>query len=275
MTQFTCKGVKQINNRISFKHLYHSYLSAFYISAGVPNGEFPEILIAKCRSRFIWFIFLFEGGKGVCGRLMSPAHETQSMRETPAKRGRVNRYDITCLTNKVLHYYITCLWPTKYYIITLPVWPTKYYIITLPVSDQQCITLLHYLSLTNKVLHYLSDQQSIALLHYLSLTNNVLHYYITCLWPTMYYIITLPVSNQQCITLPVWPATYYITCLWPITYYIITLPVSDQQSITLLHYLSLTNKVLHYLSLTNNVLHYYITCLWPTKYYIITLPVSD
>jgi hypothetical protein len=29
-----------------------SYLSAFFISAGVPNGEFPEILIAKCRSRF-------------------------------------------------------------------------------------------------------------------------------------------------------------------------------------------------------------------------------
>ena len=52
MTQFTCKGVKQINNRISFKHLYNSYLSVFFISAGVPNGEFPEILIAKCRSRF-------------------------------------------------------------------------------------------------------------------------------------------------------------------------------------------------------------------------------
>jgi hypothetical protein len=33
MTQFTCKGVKQINNRISFKHLYHSYLSAFSLSA--------------------------------------------------------------------------------------------------------------------------------------------------------------------------------------------------------------------------------------------------
>ena len=28
----------------------------------------------------------------MCGRLMSPAHETQSMRETPTKRGRVNRY---------------------------------------------------------------------------------------------------------------------------------------------------------------------------------------
>ena len=61
MTQFTCKGVKQINNRISFKHLYHSYLhlhsTTVFISAGDPNGEFPEILIAKCRSRFFctWF----------------------------------------------------------------------------------------------------------------------------------------------------------------------------------------------------------------------------
>jgi hypothetical protein len=60
MNQFTCKGVKQINNRISLKidiHLYHSYLSAFFVKAGVPNGEFPEILIAKCRSRIFgtWF----------------------------------------------------------------------------------------------------------------------------------------------------------------------------------------------------------------------------
>jgi len=62
MTQFTCKGVKQINNRISFKHLYHLYLSAFFISAGVPNGEFPEILIAKCRSDFIVLDF-FVGGE--------------------------------------------------------------------------------------------------------------------------------------------------------------------------------------------------------------------
>jgi hypothetical protein len=38
-------------------HLYHSYLSVFFVSAGFPNGEFPEILIAKCRSRFYctWF----------------------------------------------------------------------------------------------------------------------------------------------------------------------------------------------------------------------------
>jgi hypothetical protein len=54
---WTAKGVKQINNRISFKHLYHSYLSAFSISAGVPNGEFPEILIAKCRSIFFGTLF--------------------------------------------------------------------------------------------------------------------------------------------------------------------------------------------------------------------------
>jgi hypothetical protein len=43
-------------------HLYHSYLSAFFVSAGVPNGEFPEILIAKCRSRFFVFDF-FHGRK--------------------------------------------------------------------------------------------------------------------------------------------------------------------------------------------------------------------
>jgi hypothetical protein len=96
MTQFTCKGVEQINNRISFKHLYHSYLSAFFISTGVPNREFPEILIAKCRSRFYctWFFLLGgyrAGGKGVCGRLMSPAHETQSMREIRLLRRRLPR----------------------------------------------------------------------------------------------------------------------------------------------------------------------------------------
>jgi hypothetical protein len=42
------------------------YYSTFFISVGVPNGEFPEILIAKCRSRFYctWF---FVGGTS-CGR---------------------------------------------------------------------------------------------------------------------------------------------------------------------------------------------------------------
>jgi hypothetical protein len=74
MTQFSCKGVKQINNRISFKHLYHSYLSAFFISAGVPNGEFPEILIAKCRSRF-YLIFDYRAVKGFwCLRVRAVAY---------------------------------------------------------------------------------------------------------------------------------------------------------------------------------------------------------
>ena len=96
MTQFTCKGVKQINNRISFKHLYHSYLSAFFLSAGVPNGEFPEILIAKMYVKILlYFIFLLGGdcvgGKGVCVILMSPAQETQSMREIRLLRGKLPR----------------------------------------------------------------------------------------------------------------------------------------------------------------------------------------
>jgi hypothetical protein len=67
-------------------------------------GEFSEILIAKCRSRFYctWFFSRVKnfcwgedraGGKGVCGRLMSPAQETQSMQEIRLLRGRVNMYD--------------------------------------------------------------------------------------------------------------------------------------------------------------------------------------
>jgi hypothetical protein len=58
----TCKGVKQINNRISFWHLYHSYLSSFFISAGVPNGEYPEILIPNVGQDFIVLDF-FVGGR--------------------------------------------------------------------------------------------------------------------------------------------------------------------------------------------------------------------
>ena len=99
MTQFTCKGVKQINNRISFKHLYHLYLSTFFISVGVPNGEFPEILIAKCRSRFYctWFFCWGEivREQKVCvreinvSRAWDPVHagDKALARETPAKRG--------------------------------------------------------------------------------------------------------------------------------------------------------------------------------------------
>ena len=99
MTQFTCEGVKQINNRISFKHLYHSYLSAFFISGGVPNGEFPEILIAKYRSR-LYCTWFFCWGRKRCVREINVSHAWDPVhagdkaltRETPEKRGRVNRY---------------------------------------------------------------------------------------------------------------------------------------------------------------------------------------
>ena len=101
MTQFTCKGVKQINNRISFtfKHLYHLYLSAFFISAGVPNGEFPEILIAKCRSWFYctWYFCWGEIVREInVSRAWDPVHARDKalMRETHTKRGRVNRYAV-------------------------------------------------------------------------------------------------------------------------------------------------------------------------------------
>jgi hypothetical protein len=100
MTQLTCKGVKQINNRISLNRISQRFSSVREFQM----GEFSEILIAKCRSRFYctWFFSRVKnfcwgedraGGKGVCGRLMSPAQETQSMQEIRLLRGRVNRYD--------------------------------------------------------------------------------------------------------------------------------------------------------------------------------------
>jgi hypothetical protein len=45
MTQFTCKGVKQINNRISLNCISRRFSSAREFQM----GEFPEIFIAKCR----------------------------------------------------------------------------------------------------------------------------------------------------------------------------------------------------------------------------------
>ena len=115
MTQFTCKGVKQINNQISFKHLYHLYLTAFFISAGVPNGEFPETLIAKRRSRFSFFVGGDRaGGKGVreinVSRAGDPVHvgDKALTRETPTQRGRVNRYACSSSCQILLSLCIPC-----------------------------------------------------------------------------------------------------------------------------------------------------------------------
>ena len=84
------------NRSITGYHL-HSYLSAFFISAAVPNGEFPEILIAKCRSRFYctWFFCWGDIVREInVSRAWDPVHagDKALTRETPTKRGRVNRY---------------------------------------------------------------------------------------------------------------------------------------------------------------------------------------
>jgi hypothetical protein len=56
-------------------HLYHLYLSVFFVSAGVPYGEFPEILITKCRSRFY------------CTWFFSRVEDFESWRKGPSKSG--------------------------------------------------------------------------------------------------------------------------------------------------------------------------------------------
>jgi hypothetical protein len=54
--------------------------------------EYPEIY-TKNTIRLLYLIFLLgggrAGGKDVCGRLMSPAHETQSMREIRLLHGKL------------------------------------------------------------------------------------------------------------------------------------------------------------------------------------------
>jgi hypothetical protein len=54
----------------------HLYLSVFFVSAGVPNGEFPEISITKCRSRFY------------CTWFFSRAEDFESWRKGPSKSGK-------------------------------------------------------------------------------------------------------------------------------------------------------------------------------------------
>ena len=62
MTQFTCKGVKQINNRISFKHLYHSYISRRFSSAQeFQMGNFPKYWSQNVGQDFIVLDFYVGG----------------------------------------------------------------------------------------------------------------------------------------------------------------------------------------------------------------------
>ena len=91
MTQFTCKGVKQINNWISFTFVS---LGVFH-QRGSSKWGISRNIDCKMVKILLYLIFLLggyrAGGKGVCGRLMSPAHETQSMWEIRLLRGRLPR----------------------------------------------------------------------------------------------------------------------------------------------------------------------------------------
>ena len=114
MTQFTCKGVKQINNRISLNMTFTFTIRIsrrFSTAREFQMGNFQKYWSQNVGQDFIVLDFFHgrkilkvdgrdpqnwekkfllggdrAGGKGVCGRLMSPAQET------PAQRGRVNRY---------------------------------------------------------------------------------------------------------------------------------------------------------------------------------------
>ena len=83
----------------------------------------------------MYLIFLLgrdrAGGKGVCGRLMSPAHETQSMREIRLLRGRLPRkgggltgmdymYPVDLENNERSCEYSSIVVPTSKDIVTQP-----------------------------------------------------------------------------------------------------------------------------------------------------------
>ena len=111
MTQFTCKGVKQINNRISFKHLNIRISRPFSSAREFQMGNFQKYWSQNVDQDFIVLDF-FVGGR-LCGRKRcvreinvsragDPVHagDKALTRETPTKRGRVNRYGI--ISNKCI-----------------------------------------------------------------------------------------------------------------------------------------------------------------------------
>ena len=122
MTQFICKGVKQINNRISLNMTFTFTIRIsrrFSWAREFQMGNFQKYWSQNVGQDFIvlyffrgWNILKVDrrdgrdpqnrenifllggdrvGGKGVCRRLMSPMQETQSMREIRLLRGRLSR----------------------------------------------------------------------------------------------------------------------------------------------------------------------------------------
>jgi hypothetical protein len=149
MTQFTCKGVKQINNRISLNmtFTFTIRISRHFSSAReFQMGNIQKYWSQNVGQDFIVLDFFHgrkilkvdrrdegdpqnrkkmfllggnrAGGKGVCGRLMSPAQETQSMREIRLLCGRLPRKGgvltgMTTINN--LFQEFTCLSITKWH----------------------------------------------------------------------------------------------------------------------------------------------------------------
>ena len=92
----------------------------------------------------------------MCGRLMSPAHETQSMRETLVKRGRVIRYGKVYLL-----LYPICLCVCVYhsvnmnrYAVTLCMYVCRY----VCVCMYMCICICMYMCDLSQSTNYLKSQ---------------------------------------------------------------------------------------------------------------------
>ena len=132
MIQFTCKGVKQINNRISLNRISRLFSSAREFQMGnfqkywsqnvgqdfiFTGGRFWKLTGGTEGALKIGRNFFCWGGRS-CGRLMSPAQETQSMREIRLLCGRLPRKGgvltgMTTINN--LFQEFTCLSITKWH----------------------------------------------------------------------------------------------------------------------------------------------------------------
>jgi hypothetical protein len=92
MTQFTCKGVKQINNQDIIETPLPFVSLGVFCQRGSSKWGISRNIDRKMWVKILLFLIFLLGGdhagrKGVCRRLMSPAQETQSMREIPAQGG--------------------------------------------------------------------------------------------------------------------------------------------------------------------------------------------
>ena len=108
MTQFTCKGVKQINNRYHLNTFTTRISQRFSSAWEFQMGNFQKYWSQNVGQDFIVLDF-FVGGRSCrrkrCVREFNVSHAGDPVHagdkaltwETPAQRGRVNRYGLLCL----------------------------------------------------------------------------------------------------------------------------------------------------------------------------------